>query len=57
MTKKSSENDNQSSDKINLGDRVLPRQGWQDRQALIKAIVKAKNALSIIEIEHEVYRH
>lgn len=29
---------------------ILPRQGWQDREAWIKAVIKAKRALDIAEI-------
>ena len=31
---------------------VLPRRGWQDKQALLKVIMKAKRALDIAEISH-----
>ena len=31
---------------------VLPRQGWQDKQAFVKAIIKAKRALDIAEISN-----
>lgn len=30
---------------------VLPRSGWQDKKAWLKAIIKAKRALDIAEIE------
>ena len=29
---------------------VLPRQGWQDKQVFLKAVIKAKRALDIAEI-------
>jgi hypothetical protein len=31
---------------------VLPRQGWQDKQAFVKAVIKAKRALDIAEISN-----
>ncbi|WP_019503879.1 hypothetical protein [Pleurocapsa sp. PCC 7319] len=31
---------------------VLPRQGWQDKQAFIKALIKAKQSLEIAEISN-----
>ncbi|MDJ0692177.1 MAG: hypothetical protein QNJ41_27255 [Xenococcaceae cyanobacterium MO_188.B32] len=30
---------------------ILPRSGWQDKTAWLKAIIKAKRALDIAEIE------
>ena len=33
---------------------VLPRRAWQDRQAFVRAIVKTKRVLDIVEIEHLV---
>lgn len=29
---------------------ILPRQGWQDKQAFVKIVIKAKRALDIAEI-------
>jgi hypothetical protein len=29
---------------------ILPRQGWQDKQAFVRAVIKAKKALDIAEI-------
>ena len=31
---------------------ILPRQGWQDKQAFLKAIIKAKRTLDIAEISN-----
>ncbi|MEO0014384.1 MAG: hypothetical protein RLZZ535_2773 [Cyanobacteriota bacterium] len=31
---------------------VLPRQGWQDKQAFVQTVIKAKRALDIAEISH-----
>ena len=31
---------------------ILPRQGWQDKRAFAKAVIKAKKALDIAEISH-----
>lgn len=31
---------------------ILPRQGWQDKRAFLKAIIKAKRALDIAEINN-----
>jgi hypothetical protein len=39
----------QSSNSVQF---LLPRQGWQNQQALIKAIAKAKRALDIAEISN-----
>ena len=36
----------------NSSEIVLPRQGWQDKQAFVKAIIKVKRALDIAEISH-----
>jgi hypothetical protein len=29
---------------------ILPRQGWQDKQAFVRALIKAKKALDVAEI-------
>ncbi len=38
------------------GDRhtqfVLPRSGWQDKKAWLKAVIRAKRALDLAEINH-----
>jgi hypothetical protein len=31
---------------------ILPRQGWQDKQAFVQAVIKAKLALDIAEISN-----
>jgi hypothetical protein len=31
---------------------ILPRQGWQDKQAFVRAVIKAKKALDIAEISN-----
>jgi hypothetical protein len=47
-------NSNQNKDRIKEADSnsqsVLPRQGWQDKQAFVKVVIKAKRALDIAEI-------
>ena len=45
QTKK--ENSLKSSD---LSSQLLPRQGWQNKQAFFKAIIRAKRSLDIAEI-------
>ena len=41
-----------SLDQKNSSKIVLPRQGWQDKQALVKAIIKAKRALDLAEVSY-----
>lgn len=43
-----------SLDQKNSSEIVLPRQGWQDKQAFVKAIIKVKCALDIAEISYFV---
>jgi hypothetical protein len=31
---------------------ILPRQGWQDKKAFVRAVIKAKKALDIAEISN-----
>ena len=31
---------------------ILPRQGWQNKQAFLKAIIKAKRTLDIAEVSN-----
>lgn len=52
-------NKNSNPESFNRGSKdnsnsqfVLPRQGWQDKQALLKALIKAKRALDIAEISN-----
>ena len=49
-------NSNQTKDSIKEANSssqfILPRQGWQDKQAFIKAVIKAKRALDIAEISN-----
>jgi hypothetical protein len=49
-------NSKQNKDRIkeaNLNSQsILPRQGWQDKQAFVKAVIKAKRALDIAEINN-----
>jgi hypothetical protein len=33
---------------------ILPRKGWQDNQAFVRAIIKAKKALDIEEISRVI---
>ena len=49
MTQKQTKKENslKSSD---LSSQLLPRQGWQNKQAFLKAIIKAKRSLDIAEI-------
>jgi hypothetical protein len=38
------------NDELDSQHPLLPRTGWQDRQAFFKALVKAKRSLDIAEI-------
>jgi hypothetical protein len=33
---------------------ILPRQGWQDKKAFVRAVIKAKKALDIAEISSTI---
>lgn len=35
---------------------ILPRRGWQDKQAYARTLAKTKRALELAEIEHLIYR-
>jgi hypothetical protein len=42
-----------NKDSNNLNSQfILPRQGWQDKQAFVQAVIKAKKALDIAEISN-----
>lgn len=54
-------NSNQTNDPILALDKksdnsnpqsILPRRGWQDKQAFARAVVKTKRALDLAEIKH-----
>ncbi len=59
---KTTESNNPNSPNLELksdlpsGDRhtqfVLPRSGWQDKKAWLKAVIRAKRALDLAEINH-----
>ena len=34
---------------------ILPRRGWQDKQAYTRIMAKTKRALELAEIEHLIY--
>ena len=50
MTKEQTKDDKNSSKSSDLSSQLLPRQGWQNKQDFIKAIIKAKRTLDIAEI-------
>ncbi len=43
-------NQNQKNNSNSLS--ILPRQGWQDKQAFVQTVIKAKRALDIAEISN-----
>ena len=52
MTQIQTKDTKNSLKSADLSDRLLPRQGWQDKQALIRAMIKAKRTLDVVEISH-----
>jgi hypothetical protein len=44
-----------NKDSNNLNSQfILPRQGWQDKKAFVRAVIKAKKALDIAEISSTI---
>jgi hypothetical protein len=43
---------NQNSQNDSNSQSILPRQGWQDKQAFVQTVIKAKRALDIAEISN-----
>lgn len=52
MTKEQTKDDKNSLKSFDLSSQLLPRQGWQNKQAFFKAIIKAKRTLDIAEISN-----
>jgi hypothetical protein len=43
---------NQNYPNNSTSQSILPRQGWQDKQAFVRAVIKARKALDIAEISN-----
>ncbi|MGL5075680.1 MAG: hypothetical protein ACRDBG_07535 [Waterburya sp.] len=43
---------NQNHQNNSSSQPVLPRQGWEDKQAFVKVVIRAKRALDIAEINN-----
>ena len=52
MTKEQIKKDKNSLNLSNSSSQLLPRQGWQNKQDFIKAIIKVKRSLDIAEISN-----
>ncbi|MCF2147145.1 hypothetical protein IQ276_011940 [Desmonostoc muscorum LEGE 12446] len=44
------ETDERLSEELLISQPLLPRSGWQDEQAFLKAIIRAKQALDMAEL-------